>query len=483
MSALEKATLQELRGDGTPVGDPVPVQFNPTTLKLQFSNHSSDGQTRANQNRQSIGASSTTLTAELVFDTADEGDTNRPRSVREKTALVEKFIVPQSGKEGESHPPKVRFHWGELVIDGVMEGVVSLEFDLFASNGTPLRAKVGITIQEQNPKFMAMVEGPGAKKKRALTQPGGFGIGGSVGIGGSIGFGGAIGVSAGLSGQAGLALGGESAAEFAARVGVDPSAWRGLTIAGENVLSLEAGAEVGFSAGLSVNAGVGVVAGFEAGATASIGTSVGLETKGGLSAAIGLGVGSEVAAGFALSAAGGVTAAVETVQIAKTQAAEQQARQAFSTPSPTGQSVITVGGSSIAPTRIPPSSRLGLPEQPRAPLKGKERLSTSRQGEAFIAPLSPRADSRATSYGLGVPLRPRVGLVVESRIDAVRAAPPLKAKTASGEPPVSSDPTDAPWIALPNQDKGRSLANKEQHLARPARPCGCSGTCHHRRRR
>ena len=252
---------------------------------------------------------------------------------------------------------------------------------------------------------------------------------------------------------------------------------------GENTLSLQAGAEVGFSAGLSVNAGVGLVAGFEAGATASIGASVGLETKGGLSAAIGLGVGTEVTAGFALSAAGGVSAAAETVQIARTHAAEQQARQAFSTPSPTGQAVITVSGSSIAPMRIPSSPRLGLPEQPRAPLKEAERLSTSRQGEAFIAPPPPRADSRATSYGLGVPLRPRVGPAVESRIDTVRAAPPLKAKTATGAPPVSVDPTDAPWIALPNQDKGRSLASKERQLARPARSCGCSGTCHHRRRR
>ena len=190
-----------------------------------------------------------------------------------------------------------------------------------------------------------------------------------------------------------------------------------------------------------------------------------------------------VRAMLALSAAGGVGAAAETVQIARTHAAEQQARQAFSTPSPTGQAVITVSGSSIAPMRIPSSPRLGLPEQPRAPLKEAERLSTSRQGEAFIAPPPPRADSRATSYGLGVPLRPRVGPAVESRIDTVRAAPPLKAKTATGAPPVSVDPTDAPWIALPNQDKGRSLASKERQLARPARSCGCSGTCHHRRRR
>ena len=40
MSILEKAKLQEITDDGkdTPVGDAIPVQFNPTTLKLQITN-------------------------------------------------------------------------------------------------------------------------------------------------------------------------------------------------------------------------------------------------------------------------------------------------------------------------------------------------------------------------------------------------------------------------------------------------------------
>jgi len=489
MGQLEKAKLQALDANENAVGPEVEVQFNPTTLKLQFAHNYSNDTSDKSGVRQYLGTSSSTLTLELIFDTADDGTTETPRSVRELTAIVERFVLPLANSDGSVPPNKVKFIWGKIIVSGVIEGTVSLDYELFASDGTPLRAKASLTIKEQNALHMKLAAGPGAKKGRATTQPGG-GLGGSVGLAAGVSIGlsssAAVGASVGVSidgtAQVGLALDGESAAQFAARVGVDPAAWRGLALPGENTLSLQAGAEVGFSAGLSVNAGVGVVAGFEAGATASIDTSVGLETKGGLSAAIGLGAGTEVAAGFALSAVGGVTAAVETVQIAKTQASEQQARQAFSTPSPTGQAVITVGGSNIGPMRIPSTPRLGLPEQPRTPLKEQKRLSTSRQGEAFFEPPPPRADSRATSYGLGVPLRPRVGPAVESRTDTVRAAPPLKAKTARGEAPVSFDPTDAPWIALPNQDKGRSLANKEQQLARPARPCGCSGTCHHRRR-
>lgn len=471
MAQLEKAKLQALDANGNDVGPEVSVQFNPTTLKLQFAHNYTDSKTLTNPVRQYVGTSSSTLTLELIFDTADDGTTNSPRSVREKTAIVERFFLPPVNGDGSVPPNKVKFSWKEIIVSGIVEGTVSLDYELFASDGTPLRAKASLTIKEQNAKYMALAAGPGAKKSRATAQPGGIGIGGSIGV------------TAGVSAQVSLALGGESAAEFAARVGVDPAAWRGLALPGENTLSLQAGAEVGFSAGLSVNVGVGAVAGFESGATASIEAHVGLETKGGLSAAIGLGLGTEVAAGFALSAAGGVSAAAETVQIARTQAAEQQARRAFSTPSPTGQPVVDMSGGGIAPAHIPSSPRLGLPEQPRAPLKEKGRHSTSLQVETLIAPPPPRADSRTKSYGLGVPLRPRVGPAVESRIDTVRAAPPLKAKTATGAPPVSADPTDAPWIALPSADKGRSIANKEQQLARPARPCGCNGACHHRRRR
>ena len=66
---LSKATLQEIASDegSTPKGDPVEVQFNPATLRLQISNTIEGGDTRGRQVRQYIGSSSTTLTIDLVL--------------------------------------------------------------------------------------------------------------------------------------------------------------------------------------------------------------------------------------------------------------------------------------------------------------------------------------------------------------------------------------------------------------------------------
>ena len=108
MSALEKATLSELSADGTQtVGDPVPVQFNPTTMKLQLSNSTEGGKSRGRQTRQFLGSSSTVLTVDLVFDTADEGETDTPRSVRERTNAIEKYVLPKSQGKDKQAPPKL----------------------------------------------------------------------------------------------------------------------------------------------------------------------------------------------------------------------------------------------------------------------------------------------------------------------------------------------------------------------------------------
>src|SRR5207253_1223229 len=103
-----------------PIGPEIPVQFNPTTLKLQLNNKVEGGQTTGQPVRQYIGSSSSTLTLDLVFDTADEGTTESPVSVLEKTAQVEAFLLPVT-KDGQKQvPPRARFHWGKLIVDGVV---------------------------------------------------------------------------------------------------------------------------------------------------------------------------------------------------------------------------------------------------------------------------------------------------------------------------------------------------------------------------
>lgn len=492
MSELKKATLQEIKSDekGTPLGPEIEVQFNPSTLKLQINNMTEGGRSQGRQARQFIGSSSTTLTLDLVFDTADEGTTDSPRNVREKTALVEKFVLPQGSRKDKQAPPKVRFHWGTLILDGIINNI-SIDFDLFAANGTPLRAKVGISIQEQNSKYQFLKAGAGANKAGNTPAPGAA-FSGSVGISGSLGVSGSAGISAGVSASFGAAIGGESSAEFAARAGLDPSAWRGLSVGANSSLSLEAGAEIGFSAGMTASAGIGVSIGVEAGVSASLEGSFGLEATTGVSAVAGVGVGAGLAAGFNLSAAGGVSAAIESVKIAKAQAAEQKARQAFNTPAAapsqlaatTTTTTTTIsrastitGGAGVAAHPPLPAQKPAMPEQRRAPLTGSGLPSSTTQQAARPAPAPPRADPRSTSFGFGVPLRSTVGQAANLRAGAIQGHVALRPQVSSGEPPSTTDPTTPPWVSLPRKDRARETDDPSRASAHP---CGCATPCRHR---
>jgi hypothetical protein len=402
---LTKATLQEIGADesATPVGDPVDVQFNPASLRLQIANTIEGGESRGRQVRQYVGSSSTTLTLDLSFDTADEGTRSRPRDVRERTAMVEKFVVPAgTGSNDEKQSvPKVRFHWGNLVFDGIVDGL-TIDFDHFAEDGTPLRAKMSVSIKEQNSKYQFLQAGPGANRQGGAPAPGGIGLGavGSLGLGLSLGlsanlslglnasigaeFGASF--SAGFSAQASLALGGESAAEFSARMGVDPSAWRGLEGV-SNPLSIPAGAEVGFSKNLSAGLGVGATAGETAGAQASPEKRAGLEAAPGPKG--------RLESGLSLAASGGAAAALEQTTIARTTSAATAARSSFETPRP-------------SPAAEP--IRKGPPAQPRTPLAAAGFPTLAQSGATAPGPPPPRADQRAATFGFSVPLKPRISV-------------------------------------------------------------------------
>lgn len=368
--SLAKAQLIALKGDkkSTALDTSIPplnVQFNPASLRLQLTNDTAGGRTRGHQAEQHLGDGSTQLTFDLHFDTADTGD-----NVRKQVELVEKFVLP-STPSSKKAPPRVQFHWGEFIFEGVMSGLQE-EIDLFSAEGVPLHSKVSVTIKGQDPKRTASEE---ADPARGTSQvPGAQSAGPGTNGGGAPGD------------RAGTALGGESAAAFAARMGLDPSAWRGLGAGLDSPLSLAAGLEIDFSSALSAAAGLGSQAGVQAESGASIEQAFGLDAPGGPAG--------PAAAGFALAAAGGVRAAVESVQIAKSEQAAAQAVQAFSTP--TAALPATSAAKPTAPEQPrPPLAAAGLPVGPAAP--------------APPAPAPPRADPRSDSFGYGVPLRPRVG--------------------------------------------------------------------------
>jgi hypothetical protein len=458
MSDLKKATLVEIKPDakGTPVGDPVPVQFNPATMKLQISNSTEGGQSRGKQTRQFLGTSSTTLTLELVFDTADEG-TTKPRSVRERTAMVERFVLPKSKEKTKQAPPKVRFQWGPFKLDGVIDNI-NVDLDHFASDGTPLRAKVSLSIKEQDSTQQYPLDSKGSPP---APQPG-TSPAGQPGSG------------AAPATQSAAAIAGETAADFAARQGLDPAAWRGLDIGGSASLSLDAGLEVGFSADLSASAGLGVTAGFEAGVSASLDASVGLDVKASVGISASASFGADVAAGFAVSSAGGVSAAIAQVQTANAVTAVQQTAQAFSQSLPAAGTAPAITASAASAVAGPPRPRLGPPDQPRAPLSQTGMPSALQQAAAAPAPPTPRADTRATSFGFGVPLRVQIASAATQRADVTFGSVVLKPQINSGDPPITSNPVVPPWIALPAAELLVDAATAVRVKTNPQPSCGCA---------
>ena len=121
-----------------------------------------------------------------------------------------------------------------------------------------------MTIKEQKPEFDANLAGPGANKGTGATPP----------VSPTAGAGSATPGSAGGPGttppaptdSTGTALAGETAADFAQRMGLDPKAWKGLQGISD-LLRLQAGQQIDFSFSLSSGAGIGV----EVGATAHLG--------------------------------------------------------------------------------------------------------------------------------------------------------------------------------------------------------------------
>lgn len=436
MPTLSKAVLEEI-GSGRnaqAVGHRVEVQFNPTSLRLQTTNRSEGGEQAGRQARQYVGTGSTTLSLELVFDTADEGSTERPASVLERTAEVEYFVKPQDRGQEHQAPPRVRFRWGQLILDGVVEGF-GLDLDHFAHDGTPLRAKVALSIRGQDPEYEFGSRGPAANA--GLSAPPAAGVAGAGALPGALRAGlsaaldRAVGgplaafAAAGAAGDATLAqaLDGESLPQLAARLGVDPAAWRALAVGGADPLRLEAGRQVGIGGGASVGGGLGATTGALAAAAPGTGERLGLQAAPAADATR-----AALQQGYRLAGAGGLGAALETARALEASTRSETARRAFA--------------DAAGPVQSAPAA-------------------------AGMAVFSLRADPRATSFGRDVPLRPSAGGASSARANALDGQASARQAAPAGAP-TTRDPTVPRWRALPaSATPGPSAAARG--------PCGCGG--------
>lgn len=415
MTALAKARLAEITATDTPTEVPktsVPVQFNPTSLRVQIANRTAGGQQAGAQARQRPGTGEMQVSFDLVFDTADEGG-----DVLKKTADVERFVRPKSSKPGEEAPPRVLFEWGSFLVQGTMESA-NLDLDLFDAGGIPLRAKVAVTIKGQDPRWTYQPQ-PAPSNANQPSNPAGAQTGLPAGAPGTQG-------SAKAPDKVVQAMPGESLQQLAARHGLDPSAWRALADGLGNPLKLALGQEVALPPGLGQGAATGRQSQGQDPARSN--ARLPLVDAGSVPAS----------AGASARSMSGVADASGGAAAGRTAPDEALRR---------GQAVASQGGLGSA--------------------IGQVKAQAHRQGArlslgAFGLGGQPTSDTDDRPWGMGVPLRPRVG-------GAVAPGPvvPVATRMALG----SAVPRNAVTSSSGTAGGGRATRS-----ATPvSRGCGCKG--------
>jgi hypothetical protein len=154
---LQKAQLIELVNGTTP-GKTVTVQFNPQSLKSNYSNQFSGGDQKQGSSPQFVGTGVTKLTMELWFDVSlpvANGTPDPSGDVRNLTKDVVYFMSLQNTNSSDQQtrtPPKLKFQWGSYVFSGVMDSVDET-IDLFSPDGIPLRASISIALSKHDLAF------------------------------------------------------------------------------------------------------------------------------------------------------------------------------------------------------------------------------------------------------------------------------------------------------------------------------------------
>lgn len=297
------------RLDSAKQGAGIPVQFNPSTLKVSMANAlSTNEKPKNNSATQYLDKASASLSVELIFDTSLE-DTD----VRRKTqALAEAFMKPtQRGKKLVA-PSRCLFQWGSFAFVGLMQSLDET-LDFFSPTGTPLRASVSLKLAEDRYQFLTGTAQKSAREQPSLAPSGtgapppgpdgdpkgwrdtalfnglesprfpagdglavpGLSAGAAAGVGLSAGIAGGTsgGLSGGLGAELKIDLGppGFSYGASAALGTSIPGAFSAALVSSTGPLSVTAGLSGGAVAGLSLGAGAELTAG----ASASLGVSAG----------------------------------------------------------------------------------------------------------------------------------------------------------------------------------------------------------------
>lgn len=134
-----------------PAGDTVNFMFNPAKYTISKAVNYSEGtgstgrETADKKFKQ--GQPRTLRGLELWFDTYTDGP-NAQAVTTHSSAVWDLVKLGAPGADGRPQPPIVEFRWGNLRFRAVITSI-NEEFTLFKADGTPLRSKVAIDLQEK----------------------------------------------------------------------------------------------------------------------------------------------------------------------------------------------------------------------------------------------------------------------------------------------------------------------------------------------
>ncbi len=155
-----KATIKPEGG-----GESLTVMFNPSQYVFHRRNNWAPGRSTGQnipQMRFTAGGS-TTLQMDLWFDSTETGTDVRLNTGKLAQFMEAKPEFQQSGSR-QGRPPKVQFTWGPLISFKAAITDLTLTFQLFKDDGTPLRAKATV--------IFTQVEDPDAKMWQNPTSGG-----------------------------------------------------------------------------------------------------------------------------------------------------------------------------------------------------------------------------------------------------------------------------------------------------------------------
>ena len=183
MSNLQivRARLVPINNDKrAPEKDWIPVQFNPNSLRINYSNtmaaERSTGRSKSPA-PQYIDKSESTFSVQLIYDTTVQGPAKgefswgkneTPDSADENSAthevntdvrnltkkITDQFMDPTHAPQSNGHsvPRKCQFEWGAFIFRGMVSSY-SETLDFFSPEGIPLRATVALTLKEDSFQF------------------------------------------------------------------------------------------------------------------------------------------------------------------------------------------------------------------------------------------------------------------------------------------------------------------------------------------